>query len=389
MWDRWYEYPVPSPMRPTPPCRQSREIPATGESEATRVRATLSLWPRTLLEAKRDLPGDVVVKNTFLAVALPRPPSLDEFLTERQVKSCPASGIFDKEEEDGARVAYPPTPDVDAEAPYTAGSLIAAATLAIGLDRNGSGQGPPSNGARCAMSAVSSSSASASGSDSRAFRRSGADAEAEVEVEAARPFWPGLVPPSRTRHQGGAAEATPVPSAPNAMPDAAKPLAPWWRAAANRAAAAVTSGPVAGMAAGRSGADTAGRGGALRPRRLGAAAAARAAAVAAQTRECDSDSSDYSEDEVGALETSLDRELGSAAMPTVGSAGHYLRVCKPCAFVTKGCQSGIECRFCHLCEVGEKKRRKKEKVTLRREVNKWRHSVTAQWNMTKSLTTLW
>lgn len=52
--------------------------------------------------------------------------------------------------------------------------------------------------------------------------------------------------------------------------------------------------------------------------------------------------------------------LGSAEIPTVGSAGHLWGVCKPCAFMhTKGCSNGIECKFCHLCFPGEKKRRKK------------------------------
>merc|ERR1719419_777797 len=55
-------------------------------------------------------------------------------------------------------------------------------------------------------------------------------------------------------------------------------------------------------------------------------------------------------------------ELGLEGMPTMGSTGHYLRTCKPCAFVnTKGCKDGAWCNFCHLCEPGEKKRRKKEK----------------------------
>jgi len=54
-------------------------------------------------------------------------------------------------------------------------------------------------------------------------------------------------------------------------------------------------------------------------------------------------------------------ELGSADCPTIGSQGHWLRNCKPCAFLyTKGCGNGVACPFCHLCEPGEKKRRSKE-----------------------------
>jgi len=57
--------------------------------------------------------------------------------------------------------------------------------------------------------------------------------------------------------------------------------------------------------------------------------------------------------------------LGSEALPSVGSLGHGMRMCRPCAFVTRiGCGNGVQCEFCHLCEPGEKKRRRKEKKTL-------------------------
>jgi len=55
-------------------------------------------------------------------------------------------------------------------------------------------------------------------------------------------------------------------------------------------------------------------------------------------------------------------DIQKGTLPSIGSAGHRLGRCKPCAFIgTKGCNSGTDCRFCHLCEVGEKKRRQKEK----------------------------
>mmetsp|Transcript_151212 Transcript_151212/g.263549 ORF Transcript_151212/g.263549 Transcript_151212/m.263549 type:complete len:531 (-) Transcript_151212:198-1790(-) len=58
-------------------------------------------------------------------------------------------------------------------------------------------------------------------------------------------------------------------------------------------------------------------------------------------------------------------ELGSAQLPSIGSLGHHLRRCKPCAFANKaGCTNGAECTFCHLCKTGEKKRRRKEKRAL-------------------------
>lgn len=52
----------------------------------------------------------------------------------------------------------------------------------------------------------------------------------------------------------------------------------------------------------------------------------------------------------------------AAGLPSLGSQGHALSRCRPCAFLhTKGCSSGYECKFCHLCEPGERKRRIREK----------------------------
>mmetsp|Transcript_31399 Transcript_31399/g.85184 ORF Transcript_31399/g.85184 Transcript_31399/m.85184 type:complete len:299 (-) Transcript_31399:93-989(-) len=73
-----------------------------------------------------------------------------------------------------------------------------------------------------------------------------------------------------------------------------------------------------------------------------------------------------------------DLALGSPDCPTIGSRGHPLQ-CKPCAFVFKGgCSNGLECRFCHLCMPGEKKRRKKERKTIRREMAALRGTAACQ-----------
>jgi hypothetical protein len=65
----------------------------------------------------------------------------------------------------------------------------------------------------------------------------------------------------------------------------------------------------------------------------------------------------------------VEPELGSIELPTVGSAGHKWGACKPCAFLYKrGCQNGVQCSFCHLCDSGEKKRRQKEKIALLKEM---------------------
>ncbi|CAE7642041.1 RE2 [Symbiodinium sp. CCMP2456] len=53
--------------------------------------------------------------------------------------------------------------------------------------------------------------------------------------------------------------------------------------------------------------------------------------------------------------------LGTAEYPSAGSRDHRVGGCKPCAFLVKGCQNGIMCKFCHLCDAGEKKRRQKAK----------------------------
>jgi hypothetical protein len=62
--------------------------------------------------------------------------------------------------------------------------------------------------------------------------------------------------------------------------------------------------------------------------------------------------------------------LGSPERPTQGSSNHHLGTCKPCAFVGKpgGCQSGVECKFCHLCEPGEKQRRRKGRQLVQKAV---------------------
>eukprot|EP00435_Cladocopium_sp_Y103_P023952 s2517_g5.t2 len=60
-------------------------------------------------------------------------------------------------------------------------------------------------------------------------------------------------------------------------------------------------------------------------------------------------------------------EVGTPEVPTMGSRNHRLGNCRPCAFFhTKGCSSGMDCEFCHLCDAGEKKRRAKQRAVLRK-----------------------
>jgi len=65
-------------------------------------------------------------------------------------------------------------------------------------------------------------------------------------------------------------------------------------------------------------------------------------------------------------------EMGSPEMPTIGSEGHWNGTCRPCAFMARGCTSGISCPFCHLCDPCEKKRRRKDKIAFMRELRRWK-----------------
>jgi len=61
--------------------------------------------------------------------------------------------------------------------------------------------------------------------------------------------------------------------------------------------------------------------------------------------------------------------LGSLDCPTVGSQAHQLGACRPCAFMfTKGCNNGVLCPFCHLCDPAERKRRAKDKRAAQKPV---------------------
>jgi hypothetical protein len=66
----------------------------------------------------------------------------------------------------------------------------------------------------------------------------------------------------------------------------------------------------------------------------------------------------------------LDPRLGTEELPTRGSAGHWEGLCKPCAFMTRGCSLGVECSFCHLCGPDERKKRRKEKIAYMRELRR-------------------
>eukprot|EP00929_Paragymnodinium_shiwhaense_P114216 TRINITY_DN82560_c0_g1_i1.p1 TRINITY_DN82560_c0_g1~~TRINITY_DN82560_c0_g1_i1.p1 ORF type:complete len:322 (-),score=32.12 TRINITY_DN82560_c0_g1_i1:235-1200(-) len=78
----------------------------------------------------------------------------------------------------------------------------------------------------------------------------------------------------------------------------------------------------------------------------------------------------------GMVEEAAAADAFGMSFPSRGSMGHYERTCKPCAFLnTKGCENGFECQFCHLCEPGEKKRRRKEKMQMRHAVRHYSNAA--------------
>jgi len=70
--------------------------------------------------------------------------------------------------------------------------------------------------------------------------------------------------------------------------------------------------------------------------------------------------SESGESDISSVSTTTPSIFDEPEYPSKGSSGHHLGTCRPCAFFLKqGCKSGSECVFCHLCDEGEKSRRKK------------------------------
>jgi len=61
-------------------------------------------------------------------------------------------------------------------------------------------------------------------------------------------------------------------------------------------------------------------------------------------------------------------ELGGPLAPSIGSLLHHRGGCKPCTFFhTRGCENKETCQFCHLCAPGEKKKRLRAEKRFKRE----------------------
>lgn len=61
-------------------------------------------------------------------------------------------------------------------------------------------------------------------------------------------------------------------------------------------------------------------------------------------------------------------EDDAQGIPSAGSALHHAGGCRPCAWFWKdvGCQNGATCSYCHLCNEGALKAKKKNKLTMKR-----------------------
>lgn len=60
-------------------------------------------------------------------------------------------------------------------------------------------------------------------------------------------------------------------------------------------------------------------------------------------------------------------EVGTPELPSIGSLLHHKGECKPCTFFhTRGCENGKDCKFCHLCPSNEKKKRIKAQKAAQR-----------------------
>jgi hypothetical protein len=81
-------------------------------------------------------------------------------------------------------------------------------------------------------------------------------------------------------------------------------------------------------------------------------------------------------------------ELGGPELPSIGSLLHHRGECRPCTFFhTRGCENKEDCQFCHLCGPREKKKRTKALKAAQREATfvalEQARATLATWNATE------
>lgn len=358
---------------------EERDRASNGDSEANPA-----LW-----DPVYEYPVPLLVRNTFFEV-MARSPSFDEFMNERKVQSSPAAYEPGEEAPPPGALHQPPSAKASAAAGATAqgarggGGYAPGAPMYCGLLPGGPQGPPPGNFSLC-------------GSDNMANEElQSLRANLAAELSAGSNYGRSLPSrqPQQSRHAGspnGAALAAQI--AASSSREARAQMAPFGQGP--------NFGPKFGLmgpspkrpempfAQSHSSAVPSWRSPMGQPLRGTPAPAARPPMFTASSspsvlpRPGDDEPGEESSDEDDDNEETGDSalaEIGSPDCPTLGSRGHTMRMCKPCAFVLKGCQSGQDCKFCHLCEVGEKKRRKKEKVAIRRELQKFRHNSGRQSN---------
>jgi len=298
--------------------------------------AQLSLKP-PLCEDAGDLYGPespVRVRNTFLDSPLERSPSLEKFFEERKVRSCPASGPHSRQ---GSNSSLFPAPISEDEEE--------ADNEAVAASPSGSNSTWVTPRAGCTpRKPMTTGHEAGSGSQLPPLARRDArtpDAlAAAAAVQLAKDF------ETRTWDDGAAAELLSTPptgveeevssnAASSTMADHHWCSRPTSEASGSGAIPFSARQAAAGTAAGADGS---------------------AASTGAGTGFTPAASADAS---------SRQAAKNASELPSKGSALHTWGACKPCAFVFEaGCTNGTECQFCHLCEPGEKKRRKKERRRL-------------------------
>jgi len=304
-----------TPKRDQPNTARSSYVDTASGSESAR----LSLKP-LICEDAGDLYGPespVRIRNTFLDSPLERSPSLERFFEERKVRSCPASGPHSRQ---GSNSSLPQLPVSEEE-----GNDVVAATLS---DSN--------------STLVTPRAGSASVQRLPALARRGdhnSDVLAAAAVQLAKDFETKMSWADEVRQdclQLVAAELLPVQpgvGADDSSGESSTTAGNQWCSrptseTSGSGAISLTKPQVAGSATS-----------------IGAGTGGVAAAFAdASSRQA---------------------AINVSELPSKGSALHPWGGCKPCAFVFEaGCANGTECQFCHLCEPGEKRRRKKERRRL-------------------------
>lgn len=268
-----------------------------------------------------DYPSPLVVKNTFIDARIDRPPSLDGFWHERAVRSCPGSGIEAAESN-------------EAEASPSKHAGLAESLVAGGTSTRSTSVG--------SVSPWSTLHGAADWSSRASFESPAAAASADPvpglpEIEYPSPVLIKRtfidVSPGRPHSLDGFYEERRLHSCPAS---GVFPVAEVEEAACEEEEKAVPS----------SGAPT--------PDEQEPPSPAAEAPPLPGTAQLPVT--------VSALPCVL------LTLPSVGSQGHLVGSCSPCAHAhsNRGCVNGVQCRFCHLCAPGELKRRQKARRNAQR-----------------------